>query len=213
MKFLTSLILLLYVGFFSGCNARDTVGSSDAEAAAEEKAALEERARIIEEAVAFLGSKIFEATLIDDGILPDSNYTRFHSYDEDTKELIVETLRYEVVKRGSQEEKTMKKSTVQKWKVAELNPVITIDVAKSNVNKLEYRKIVVKGKMIEAPSSDKHITSTKSHLEDEVYKNIKAENFKPCSESSFYVTGEDAPRIKAALGDLMKAHGVKPSKY
>ena len=192
MRYLISLVLVLSPVVFSGCKGGDT---ADGEKAKTEEASVasalpEKDEAAIEEAMAFLKSRKFNSISIGGaGDIPHSSTVEFMGYIEDTGELMISSQsRY-----GNGPTQTY----VYKWTLSEMDPVFILKEELSYSTPLKKAvSMTFKGKM-----------SIRKLPEDTEWPPSSSD------KSFLMVTEADSSRIKAAVSDLLKAHGVKPSKY
>ncbi|MDB4666066.1 hypothetical protein OAE86_01195 [Akkermansiaceae bacterium] len=243
MRYLVPLVLILSPVVFSGCKSGDTTGSSEAKAAEEAKLAEEtklaeeakaaEEAKLAEEAKAaanrketiaevmtFLKSRKFfcypEKTEDSNKVEKQSHWMQVLDYDEETEELLVSIEHVLTVEwRDDSSGFSNGYKFLQKWKIPEMNPVISFKGAGfSPKSSSKCTRVSLSGTIAsKSVSAETKVYKVNAFIVGEDDKKLEAKEFAAVSSTSFVVSADDASRIKAALDDLLKVHGVKPSKY
>ena len=239
MKYLVPLVLFLSPVVFSGCKSGDTAGSSEAKAVEEAKLAESEESEVIAGVMDFLNAK-FVVMDKEQGVDADGDKTKRNAkfiYDEFEYDQESGSLTFKELKSLSSNTVVGDKSVgfalsfLIIWQVdlASCSSVISIEEYQPQVFDRGSQKMMVvtfkgdhRGKVLKkiAEKTGDLLEAVKRSVEvlmtDKDSESLENQEFTTTNEDSeleMIVTQDMAPRLKAALSDLFKAHGVKASKY
>ena len=215
-----------------GCNDQKAEGAAKAEAAKAE-AVKAERRQTIEGVMGFLkGEKFFVLQKAEDADWKSTHKTVIEnfSYDEKENSLSFQMLTYSSHDARRYEEVGHAVSFLEDYKVnlSTASPVVSIsDFTTSSICKGEHapraKKVTIKAKYsikeVKKEGQGKGATASLQRAVSAIMTEVDLEKLKakPWEEKKndveFVVTEDIAPRLKAALEDLLKANGVQVSKY
>ena len=234
MRSFFNLLLGLGLSLLSGCNQSDTASKEQSKAAEDAKA----KAELISGVMDFLGAKVFFALVEDrsfdsaaaDGDVAIQNeydsiaYDEFE-YDEKTGSLVfAETKRRfsdNHVRDGLRDAEygvAISYLTITRIDLATCTSVVSLGSWTDNPI---LAKVTVVGDIQLKEYTKKREWSGRGHLRArneslitvEDFEALRKEDFGEVSKGTrvdFVVTRSNAPRLKAMLGDLLKAHGITP---